>query len=39
MKTPEFVCRKNGLYVVKGLQDLRNGAGGQSHEVPARGIE
>lgn len=31
MKTPEFVCKKNGPYVVKGLQNLQNGADGQTY--------
>lgn len=33
MKKPEFVCRKNGPYVVKGLQNLRSGASGEALEV------
>ena len=33
MKTPEFVCKKNGPYVVKGLQNLESGANGESYEV------
>ena len=32
MKTPEFVCKKNGPYVVKGLETLR-GVDGKSYDV------
>jgi len=32
MKTPEFVCKKNGPYVVKGLETLQ-GADGKSYDV------
>jgi CDGSH-type Zn-finger protein len=33
MKTPEFVCKKNGPYVVKGLRNLQNGANGEVYEA------
>ena len=33
MKTPEFVCKKNGPYVVKGRQSLQDGGDGRSYEV------
>jgi len=33
MGKPEFVCRKNGPYVAKGLQNLQYGADGEVYKV------
>lgn len=33
MKTPTFVCRKNGPYVVSGLETLKSAADGSDYEV------